>query len=127
VFLHNVGVVKTIAAISLVYDLAAGLALLAFPQILPTWLDIPLPEPAIFLELNGLFLIAVAVGYALPYREPERYRAYLWVFGVGLKSAGAAAFVIDATWRGGPAAMWLFAAGDAVMAGLSLVALRAGR
>lgn len=118
---------KIIAAISLVYDLTAGLALLAFPHILPTWLDIPLPEPSIFLELNGLFLIAVAIGYVLPYREPERYRAYLWVFGVGLKSAGAAVFVIDGLWRGGPTAMWLFAAGDAMVAALSLLALRAAR
>ena len=119
-------VVKAIAAISLIYDLTAGIALLAFPQVLPDWLGIPLPEPSIFLKLNGLFLIAVAAGYALPYREPERYRAYLWVFGVGLKSAGAAAFGIDGV-SGGPAAMWLFAAGDAVMAALSLIALRSAR
>ena len=118
--------VKAIAAISLIYDLSAGLTLLVFPQILPNWLGIPLPEPSIFLKLNGLFLIAVAAGYALPYREPERYRAYLWVFGVGLKSAGAAAFGIDGV-SGGPAAMWLFAAGDAVMAALSLIALRSAR
>ena len=119
--------VSAVAAASLIYDLTAGVALLAFPSILPDWLGIPLPEPRIFLELNALFLIAVAIGYVLPYREPERYRAYLWVFGVGLKSAGAAAFVIDAIWRGGPAAMWLCAAGDAMMAALSLIALRARR
>ena len=118
---------KTIAAISLVYDLTAGVALLAFPSILPMWLGIPLPEPRVFLELNGIFLIAVAFGYALPYRDPHRYRAYLWVFGVGLKSAGAAAFAIDALWRGSSAAMWLFAAGDGMMAALSLAALRARR
>lgn len=119
--------IAAVAAVSLVYDLTAGVALLAFPSLLPAWLGIPLPEPRIFLELNGLFLIAVAVGYVLPYRDPARYRAYLWIFGVGLKSAGAAAFVVDGVWRGGPAAMWLFAAGDATMAVLSFAALERTR
>ena len=120
-------VVKTIAAISLVYDLTAGVALLLLPRVLPAVFGVAIPAPRIFLELNALFLIAIGAGYWLPYRDPARYRAYLWIFGVSLKTAGAAAFVVELAWRDGPAAMALFAAGDASIAALTLAALLASR
>ena len=43
----------------------------------------PPASPPIFSDLNALFLMAVGVGYALPWRDPERYRGYLWVMGPG--------------------------------------------
>ena len=121
--IQNGRVIRPVPAISLAYDVTAGACLLFFPQALPTWFAIAIPEPRIFLQLNALFLIAIGLGYALPYRDPVQYRAYLWVFGVGLKSAGAAAFLVDLAWGQGPEAMALFAAGDGAMALLSLIAL----
>src|SRR5687767_16028364 len=115
--------VKPVAAISFLYDVSAGAALLVFPSILPLWFAIALPQPQFFLHLNGLFLLAVGAGYLLPYRDPRRYRSYLWVFGVGLKTAGAAVFAVEYLRQGEPAALLLFAAGDGVMAALSLAAL----
>ena len=103
--------------------MSAGATLLVFPSLLPLWFAIALPETAIFLQLNGVFLLAVGAGYLLPYRDPRRYRSYLWVFGVGLKTAGAVVFVIEYLRQAEPAAMLLFAAGDGVMAVLSLVAV----
>jgi hypothetical protein len=116
-------VLAAVAAASFIYDVTAGIALLFAPSVLPQWFAMALPEPPLFLQLNGLFLIAVGAGYVLPYRDPRRYRGYLWVFGVGLKAAGAALFLATHVQQNGPAALLLFAAGDAVMAALSLAAL----
>jgi len=49
---------------------------------------VPAPAPAIHADLNGLFALAIAAGYLLPYRDPDRYRAYLWIMGPMLKGAG---------------------------------------
>ena len=119
--------VKPVAAISFLYDVSAGAALLCVPDVLPLWFSIALPEPRLFLQLNGLFLLAVGAGYVLPYRDPRRYSGYLWVFGVGLKTAGMAVFVAEYLRQDGPAALLLFAASDGAMAALSLLALRAKR
>jgi hypothetical protein len=116
--------VRTVALISLVYDVSAGLALLLAPGLLPSVFGVPVPEPRFFGQLNGLFLLMVGVGYLLPYREPVRARMYMWIFGVGLKTAGAIVFVMAPGDPGAPRALWVFAAGDAVMAALSMAALR---
>lgn len=115
--------VRTIAAISFVYDVTAGLTLLLFPGVLQTWFNVPAAQPPIYVTLNGIFLLSVGVGYLLPYREPVRYRAYLWVFGVGLKTAGALAFGLDYMWRDSPASLLLFALCDGVLATLTVAAL----
>jgi hypothetical protein len=79
--------------------------------------------PRIFSDLNGLFLIAVGAGYYLPWRDPVRYRGYLWIMGPMLKGAGAIAFLLDYTFRGSPASFLLFAASDGALALLTLWAL----
>lgn len=119
--------VKAIAAISCVYDVLAGVTLLLFRGVLPAWFGLPIPEPPVHLDLNGIFLVALGFGYLLPYREPVRYRAYLWVFGVALKTAGALAFLVDYAVRASPASTLLFAASDAAMAALTLMALMRSR
>ncbi len=85
------------------------------------------PVPPIFGDLNGIFLIAIGVGYWFPYRDPARYRAYLWVMGPLLKGAGALAFVLDYLFRGSPSSFLLFAASDGTLALVTLVALIANR
>jgi hypothetical protein len=116
-------VVKAIPAISLLYDASAGLTLLFFRDILQVGFNVPPAYPPIHVDLNGIFLTFVGIGYLLPYRDPIRYRPYIWIFGVALKTAGAIAFVFDYLSRGSVGLLLLFAMSDAFIAALSLVAL----
>lgn len=85
------------------------------------------PAPIIHAKLNAIFLMSIGLGYALPYRDPARYRGYLWVMGPLLKGAGAAAFLIDYFVNGSPRSFLLFAASDGVLAIWTLAALSATR
>ena len=76
--------------------------------------------PAIHADLNGLFALAIAAGYLLPYRDPVRYRGYLWIMGPVLKGAGAVLFVADHLLRGSPASFLLFGAADGALALVTL-------
>jgi hypothetical protein len=112
-----------VAGISLVYDVAVGLVMLFATAAVASVFDVPLPSPVLFARLNGLFLIAVGLGYVQPLRHPDGHRAYMWIFGVLLKSAGATAFLIDHYANGSPVSFLLFAASDGTLAALTLVAL----
>ena len=116
---------RKVAAVSAVYDALVGVALLAGRPFLSRFFGVPLPEPPIHADLNGIFLLAVAAGYAIPYRQPDSAggRAYLWVMGPLLKGLGAAVFVLDHVVRGSPASFLLFAASDGALALLTLWAL----
>lgn len=115
--------VRAIAAVSGVYDAAVGVFLLVAADRLATLFGVPAAQPPIFSDLNGLFLLAVGIGYYWPYRDPRGARWYLWVMGPGLKGAGAAAFLVDYFVRHSPASFLLFAASDGVLAVLTLLAL----
>jgi hypothetical protein len=119
-------VVKAIAAISFVYDLTAGLTLIFFRAAVASFVP-PLgtlfQSAPLLVDLTAIFLTCIGVGYLLPYRRPASFRAYLWIFGVGLKTAGAIAFAFDYAWRGSPAVMVLFAFSDGLLAALTLTAL----
>ncbi len=93
------------------------------PDLLASWFGVPSANPRIFSDLNALFLIAIGAGYYLPWREPDRYRGYMWVMGPLLKGAGAAIFLLDYLYRGSPAMFLLFAASDGALALLTLWAL----
>ena len=93
------------------------------PDRLASLFGVPPADPPIFADLNALFLMAVAAGYVMPWRDPERYRGYLWVMGPGLKGAGAVAFLVDYLVRHSPASFLLFAASDGALALLTLAAL----
>ena len=114
---------STVAAISGLYDFIVGAFLLVAPHHVASLFGVPPANPPIFSDLNALFLLAIGSGYALPWREPERYRAYLWLMGPGLKGAGAAAFLLDYFLRGSPRSFLLFAASDGALALLTLFAL----
>ncbi len=119
-----------VAAISGVYDVLLGLALLFGQGLLASALGVPAPVPPIHADLNGLFLLAVGIGYLLPYRRPDACRGYLWVMGVFLKGAGALLFVADHVVRHSPPAYLAFAATDGLLALATLWALlrvRTGR
>jgi hypothetical protein len=116
-------VLSLVAGISGLYDFFVGAFLLVAPGTLATVFGVSPPSPRIFSDLNGLFLIAVGVGYYLPWRDPSRYRGYMWVMGPLLKGSGAIIFLLDYWLRGSPASFLLFAASDGLLALLTLWAL----
>lgn len=121
--LPSVALLRGVALASLVYDALLGVGLLAGRSLLQGWFGVGAPVPPVHADLNGLFALAVAAGYLLPYRDPVRYRGYLWVMGPFLKGAGAALFVLDHVLRGSPASYLVFAAGDGALALATLWAL----
>jgi len=107
------------------YDALVGVVMLAGRPLLAQIFAVPLPEPPIHADLNGLFLLAVAAGYLIPYRDPQSSggRAYLWVMGPLLKGGGALLFLLDYFLRHSPASFLIFAASDGTLALLTLWAL----
>jgi hypothetical protein len=85
--------------------------------------QLPAPIPPIHADLNALFVTTVGIGYFWPYKDPQRYRWYLWLMGPLLKGAGATTFVLDYFLRGSPASFLLFAACDGLLALWTLIAL----
>jgi hypothetical protein len=112
-----------VAALSGLYDLVVGAFLLLAADSLGSLFGVAPASPRIFSDLNGLFLIAVGLGYYLPWRDPYRYRGYMWIMGPFLKGAGALAFLLDYLVRGSPSSFLLFAASDGALALLTLWAL----
>ena len=120
---HHFSFVRGIAAISGVYDGAVGLTLLIASGWLASAFGVPPAQPPIFSDLNGIFLLAIGIGYYWPCRDPVGARWYLWVMGPGLKGAGAILFLLDYFIRHSPASFLLFAASDGTLALLTLAAL----
>lgn len=114
---------RTVAAISGLYDTVVGALLLFASGWFARRFGVAPANPPIFSDLNALFLLCIGAGYSLPWRDPERYRGYLWVMGPVLKGAGALAFVLDYVFRGSPRSFLLFAASDGALALLTLYAL----
>ena len=94
---------RTIALVSMIYDISVGVLLTLFRGALTTWFGVPAAIPPIHVDLNAVFVTTVGIGYWLPYRDPQRYRGYLWVMGPLLKGAGAVTFILDDLLRGSPA------------------------
>jgi hypothetical protein len=117
---------STVAAISGLYDFIVGAFLLLAPGALASLFGVPPANPRIFSDLNALFLLAVGAGYYFPWRDPARYRGYMWVMGPLLKGGGALLFLVDYLFRGSPASFLLFAASDGALALLTLWALQRG-
>jgi hypothetical protein len=117
--------VQIIAAVSLLYDAVVGVVMLAGRPFLSQLFDVPLPAPPIHADLNGIFLLSIATGYLIPYRNPESSagRAYLWVMGPLLKGAGAMTFVLDYVFRHSPRSFLLFAVSDGTLAIVTLLVL----
>jgi hypothetical protein len=114
---------RSIAAISGIYDAAVGLFLLLAADRMAALFGVPSARPPIFSDLNALFLLAVGAGYYFPWRDPRGARWYLWVMGPGLKGAGAAAYLLDYfVRRQSPASFLLFALSDGALALLTPLA-----
>jgi hypothetical protein len=120
---------SAIAVASAIYDGLVAVMMVAGRPLMAQIFNVALPQPPIHADLNGLFLFAVAVGYLIPYREPDSFggRTYLWVMGPLLKGLGALAFIVDYLVRHSPASFLLFAVSDGAMALLTLWALTTDR
>jgi len=116
---------RIVAAVSGLYDAIVGVMMIAGRPIFASLFAVPLPVPPIHADLNGVFLLAVAAGYSITYREPRSMggRAYLWIMGPLLKGMGALAFVLDYFFRGSPPSFLLFALSDGTLALISWWAL----
>jgi hypothetical protein len=116
---------RTIAAVSGAYDAIVGVTMLAGRPLLSRLFAVQLPQPPIHADLNGIFLLAVAAGYLIPYRDPDSAggRGYLWTMGPLLKGAGALTFVLDYFVRHSPPAFLLFAISDGTLALVTFWAL----
>ena len=79
---------KTVSAVSGLYDVVVGAVLLLGTSWMAATFGVDPPVPVIHAKLNAIFLICIGIGYALPWQDPVRYRAYLWVMGPLLKGAG---------------------------------------
>ena len=115
--------VRWVAALSGVYDLLAGVVLVAGTLTVDRIAGVPLSTPPVYSTLNGVFLIAVGFGYLIPYRDPRHGRTYLWIMGPCLKGAGALTFLLYYLTRLSPGSFLWFAAGDGALALVTLWAL----
>ncbi len=120
---RRLAALRAVAAVSGLYDLGLAAALAFGRNWLAVAFGVAAPAPPIHADLNALFTAAIGVGYLLPWRDPVRYRAYLWIMGPLLKGGGALLFVLDVVLRGSPASYLLFAAGDGALAAVTLWAL----
>ena len=107
---------SVVARISCAYDLAIGIVMLAATDAFAAAFHVAPPTPVLFGKLLGIFAIAVGLGYLAPARDPRTHRHYLWIFGPGLKGAGAIAFIADHLMNASPVSYLLFAASDGTLA-----------
>jgi hypothetical protein len=117
------GWLRAVALVSLGYDVLLGVSLLFFQDLLVAALELAPPRYPVNGNLNGLFALAVGLGYLAVWRRPVENRWYLWLMGVGLKGAGPLVFLYDVLIRLGPRSFLAFTALDGTLAGLSLFAL----
>jgi hypothetical protein len=114
---------RRLALLSGVYDLLLALPLLVAPGSVARLFGAPEPVPLLNAELNGVFTLALAVGYFWAARDPVGRRGYLWVAGVLAKGLGALLFVVDHFVVGSPSSFLIFAATDGSLALLTLALL----
>lgn len=118
---------RLVSLVSGIYDVTLGVVLLAAAGRLAAAVGVAPPQPPVFADIIGLLLLCVGVGYALPLRDPVRWRAYLWLMGPALKGAGALIFLVDQFTRPSPPAFLLFTVTDGTLAVCTLWALLSTR
>ncbi|MDE2880515.1 MAG: hypothetical protein OXP70_01540 [Acidobacteriota bacterium] len=114
-----------VVIVSGVYDVLLGGALLfALDEVRQLFGTEP-PRFPIHANLNGLFALAVGLGYFAILKDLEANRWYIWIMGPVLKGGGALLFVLDSVVRDSPPLFLAFAASDGVLAAVTTVALLA--
>ncbi len=114
---------RLIAILSGIYDVLLGGAMLLAVDEVARLAGIPPPLFPINANLNGLFALAVGLGYFAVARRPNESRWYFWIMGPFLKGAGALALLLDVALRGSPGSFLAFAAADGALAGWTGFAL----
>jgi hypothetical protein len=114
---------RTLALVSCAYDLLLGLAMLLAASPTARLFGAPAPVPLVNAQLNGVFALALALGYYWAAGDVAVRRGYLWVAGVFAKGLGAVVFVLDHFAHGSPSSFLLFAATDGGLALITLVLL----
>jgi len=117
------GGLRTLAIVSGMYDLALGLPMLLLPTLCARLFGAPPPEPVVNAQLNGVFALALGVGYFWAAGDAEARRGYFWAAGVVAKGLGALLFLFDHLLRGSPASFLLFLITDGTLALLTLALL----
>lgn len=108
---------------SAIYDVLLGSALLFALDEVQQMLGLAPPRFPINANLNGLFALAVGVGYFAILKNLQDHRWYLWIMGPLLKGGGALLFVMDFALRNSPPVFLGFAASDGILAALTALAL----
>jgi hypothetical protein len=116
-----------LARISGVYDLALAVAMLFFAPATAALFGAPAPVPLVNAQLNGVFTLALGVGYFWAAADVEARRGYLWVAGVLAKGLGALLFLADFLRGESPRSFLLFVLTDGSLALLTLALLLRSR
>ena len=112
-----------VVVVSGVYDVLLGGALLfALDEVRQLFGTEP-PRFPVHANLNGLFALAVGLGYFAILKNLEANRWYIWIMGPVLKGGGALLFAVDFALRDSPPLFLAFAASDGVLAAVTAVAL----
>ena len=114
---------KTLAVISGLYDLGLALTMLFFAREAALLFGAPPPVPLLNAQLNGVFTLALGLGYFWAREDVNARRGYFWIFGVIAKGLGALLFVIDHFVQGSPRPFLLFAFTDGALALATLALL----
>lgn len=114
---------RTLAFVSGAYDLLLGLAMLLAAPPLARLFGAEAPVPVVNAQLNGVFALALALGYFWAAGDVTARRGYFWAAGVFAKGLGAALFIVDHFVHASPASFLVFAASDGGLALITLVLL----
>lgn len=108
------------------YDFVFAVAILAFTEPAAALLGLGVPGEAVYLHLNGVFLLLLGATYLLAAFAPERYQGVVAVAAAG-RALGGAFFVI--AWAAGRPPVFLgLALGDLAFAAVhALLLVRARR
>ena len=97
-------VVRFGLAIGFAIDVYVGVISLVAPRLITPLFDIPMHDPTLAQLAGGEFIVAALV-YALAFRDPQRYRALLWLcaldqlFAVAMPLLALAHSAIPGTWK----------------------------
>ena len=112
-----------VVLVSGVYDILLGGSLLFALNEVRQLLGTEPPRFPVNANLNGLFAMAVGLGYLAVLKRPWENRWYLWIMGPFLKGGGALLFLLDFLLRGSPAVFLAFALSDGLLAAATVFAL----
>lgn len=112
-----------VVVVSGIYDVLLGGALLFALEEVRQLFGTEPPRFPVHANLNGLFALAVGLGYFAILKNLEANRWYIWIMGPVLKGGGALLFVLDFLLRDSPPLFLVFAATDGVLAAVTTVAL----